>query len=138
MAAVPVRVHRLPPATLTDITCIANDEEWCQWAIRWPVKGQSTWRHIVKQMVERPLVPQSGPGVAHSHAQVDDISFTRTTAALPSRRHVRWLFFGGLTGLILAAWFRVMNPSVGWGEIILARSGSNTGGKHLNQSASSH
>lgn len=94
MAAVPVRVHRLPPATLTDLTCIANDEEWCQWAIRWPVKGQRTWRLKVRQMVERPLLPQGGPDVVHSHAQGDDISFTRTTATLPSRRHVRWLFFG--------------------------------------------
>jgi len=35
MAAVPVRVHGLPPATLTELSCIADDDEWCQWAIRW-------------------------------------------------------------------------------------------------------
>lgn len=35
MAAVPVRVHGLPPATLTERSCIANDDEWCQWDITW-------------------------------------------------------------------------------------------------------
>ena len=35
MAAVPARVHGLPPATLTDISCIANDDPWCQWNIAW-------------------------------------------------------------------------------------------------------
>ena len=122
MAAVPVRVHRLPPATLTDLSCIANDDEWCQWAIRWPVKGQGTWRHRVRQMVEGPggqPLPQGGPDVVPSHAQVEDNSFKQNADTLPSRRHVRWLFFGALTGLTLAAGFRVMNPSVSWGEIIL-------------------
>ena len=29
------------------------------------------------------------------------------------------MFWGALAGLMLAVGFRVMNPSVGWGEIIL-------------------
>jgi signal transduction histidine kinase len=122
MAAVPVRVHRLPPATLTDLSCIANDEEWCQWAIRWPVKGQGLWRHTVRQVVEGPkgqLLPQGGSDGVPLHAQVEDSSLKQNADTLPSRRNVRWLFFGALTGLMLAAGFRVMNPSVSWGEIIL-------------------
>jgi hypothetical protein len=54
MAAVPIRVHGLPPATLTELSCIANDDEWCQWAIRWQVGGQGTWRHSFWQMVAGP------------------------------------------------------------------------------------
>ena len=122
MAAVPVRVHRLPPATLTELSCIANDGEWCQWAIRWPVKGQGTWRHRVRRMVEGPgeeRSPQVGPQGSHSHAEDEDTSSKGSADTIPSRRHVRWLFSGALTGLILAAGFRVMNPSVSWGEIIL-------------------
>jgi hypothetical protein len=37
IAAVPMRVHGLPPATLTEVSCIANDDEWCQWDIHWRV-----------------------------------------------------------------------------------------------------
>ncbi|HSL04616.1 MAG TPA: ATP-binding protein, partial [Nitrospiraceae bacterium] len=122
MAAVPVRVHRLPPATLTELFCIANDDEWCQWTIRWPVKGHGTWRHRVRQMVDgsrEERSPQIGPRVSHSSAQDEDASSKRSGDTTPSRRHVWWLFFGALTGLTLAAGFRVINPSVIWGEIIL-------------------
>jgi signal transduction histidine kinase len=108
MAAVPVRVHRLPPATLTELSCIANDDEWCQWAIRWPVKRQDTWRHRAWQMMRGPREERS--------SQVGRQSSIGTTL---SRQHVRWVFFGTLAGLILAAGLRVMNPSVSWGEIIL-------------------
>ena len=59
MAAVPARVHGLPPATLTELSCIANDDEWCQWAIRWQVTGQGTWGHRVWQRVARQNVSGS-------------------------------------------------------------------------------
>jgi len=122
MAAVPVRVHRLPPATLTELSCIASDDEWCQWTIRWPVKGQGTWRRRVRQMVEGPGVErlqQVGPEESRSYAEEQDTSSKRSAATSPSRRHVRWLFSGALTGLFLAVGLRVLNPSVNWGEIIL-------------------
>jgi len=136
MAAVPVRVHGLPPATLTELSCIANDDEWCQWVIRWPVKGQGTWRHRVRRMVEGPGEDRSSqvqPQVAPSYEGAEDTSFkgnaggrgmegTPTYAAIntkPSRRHVRWLFFGAFTGLTLAVGLRVMNPSASGGEVIL-------------------
>lgn len=122
MAAVPVRVHRLPPATLTELSCIASDDEWCQWTIRWPVKGQGTWRHRVRQMVGGPGEERSqqvGPEGSRSYAEDQETTFKRSAGGTPSRKHVRWLFFGALTGLCLAAGLRVLNPSVSWGEIIL-------------------
>lgn len=43
MAAVPVRVHGLSPATLTATSCIANDDEWCQWDITWRPEPSAGW-----------------------------------------------------------------------------------------------
>jgi len=136
MAAVPVRVHGLPPATLTELSCIANDDEWCQWAIRWQVEGQGTWRHRVWQMVAGPGEDRSSqvrPHVSHSHEQAEDTPSKGSVGdrgvdvapihvaagTTPSQRHVTWAFCGALAGLTLAVGFRVMNPSASWGEVIL-------------------
>ncbi len=136
MAAVPLRVHGLPPATLTELSCIANDDEWCQWAIRWQVEGQGTWVHRVWQMVAGPGEDRSSqvrPHVSHSHEPAEDTPLKGTigdrgvevapihAAAIttPSRRHVMWSFGGALVGLTLAVGFRVMNPSASLGEVIL-------------------
>ena len=78
MAAVPVRVHRLPPATLTELFCIANDDEWCQWAIRWPVHGLGTWRHSVRHMLEGPEKERS-PQISHLHKQEKGTSSKENT-----------------------------------------------------------
>src|SRR2546428_5003467 len=105
MAAVPARVHGLPPATLTELSCIANDDEWCQWAIRWQVERQGTWRHRFWLMV-------SGPG-----EEVAPILAVAGT--MQSQRHVTWSLCGALTGLTLALGLRVMDPSTSLGEVIL-------------------
>jgi signal transduction histidine kinase/ActR/RegA family two-component response regulator len=131
MAAVPVRVHGLPPATLAELSCIANDDEWCQWAICW--QGEDTWRHRVWQIVagaggersshDPPHVPHS-PEDTPSKESVGNREGGaappfRVIVITPSQQHVKWLFIGALTGLTLAAGLRVMNPSVSWGEVIL-------------------
>jgi signal transduction histidine kinase len=136
MAAVPLRVHGLPPATLTELSCIANDDEWCQWAIRWQVKGQGTWAHRVWQMVAGPGEDRSSqlrPHVSHSHEPAEDTPLKESARdrgvevassyalaiTTPSRRHVTWSLGGALAGLTLAVGFRVMNPSASLGEVIL-------------------
>ena len=136
MAAVPLRVHGLPPATLTELSCIANDDEWCQWAIRWQVKGQGTWAHRVWQMVAGPgedRTSQLRPHVSHSHEPAEDTQLKESARdrgvevapsyalaiTTPSRRHVTWSLGGALAGLTLAVGFRVMNPSASLGEVIL-------------------
>ena len=136
MAAVPVRVHGLPPATLTEISCVADDDEWCQWVIRWQVAGQDTWRHRVWQMVAgsgEDRSPQVRPHVSHSH-ELDEDTLSKESVGdrgaevapihavagpRPSKRHVMWPFSGALAGLTLAVGFRVMNPSASLGEVIL-------------------
>jgi hypothetical protein len=132
MAAVPVRVHSLPPATLTELSCIANDDEWCQWAIRWPVKGPGTWRHRARQMLGGTGAVRSSH-VFYLHEEAEDTRSKGSAGAggldgvpihgapdtTSSQRHTRWLVFGALTGLTLAVGLRVMSPSAGWGEVIL-------------------
>src|SRR5262249_48792109 len=44
MTAVPVKVHGLPPAVLTETSCIANDANWCQWDITWKVEPSTGGR----------------------------------------------------------------------------------------------
>src|SRR6267378_4349649 len=136
MAAVPVRVHGLPPATLTDLSCIANDDEWCQWAIRWQGEGQGTWRHRVWQIMAGPGKDRSSQVrsyVIHSHESAEDTPsrgsagdrrvevapFHAVAGTTPSQRHVTWSFCGALAGLTLAVGLRVMNPSASLGEVIL-------------------
>ncbi len=136
MAAVPVRVHGLPPATLTELSCIANDDEWCQWAIRWQVEGQGTWRHKAWQIVagsgeERPS--QVRTHVSHAQEPAEDTRSRRSggqrgvevapihtaSGTIQLQRHVMWSLCGALVGLTLAVGLRVLNPSASLGEVIL-------------------
>jgi signal transduction histidine kinase len=43
MAAVPAQVHGLAPATLSETSCIANDDAWCQWNITWSPEPTGHW-----------------------------------------------------------------------------------------------
>ncbi len=54
MTAVPVRVHGLPPATLTETSCIANDDDWCQWDITWNTEPSTGWTRRLWHAVVRP------------------------------------------------------------------------------------
>jgi signal transduction histidine kinase/ActR/RegA family two-component response regulator len=136
MAAVPVRVHGLPPATLTALSCIADDDEWCQWTIRWEDPGQGTWARKVCRLMVRPAedrLSQVYPPTSHSYEEAEDnpshgsvrdrilegTPLCAATGARESLRHVRWFFGSALAGLMLAVGLRVMNPSVSLGEVIL-------------------
>lgn len=136
IAAVPARVHGLPPAALTELSCIANDNEWCQWAIHWNVEGQGTWHQRFWRMLEGPGNNRSSE-VRHqesaSHKPAKDTSSQENVddrgtevelihaaaGATQSRWHVTWSFCGALAGLTLAVGFRMMNPSASMGEVIL-------------------
>ncbi|MGH7231209.1 MAG: hypothetical protein ACREJU_07605, partial [Nitrospiraceae bacterium] len=41
LASVPQQVHHLPPAAITDRTCIADGAEYCEWEFTWTPKHQS-------------------------------------------------------------------------------------------------
>jgi len=136
MAAVPVRVHGLPPATLTELSCIANDDEWCQWVIRWQAEKNGTWRHRVWHMVTglgENWSSEVRSHVSHLHEEAQDVlskgsigdrgvavvPIHAAVGTRPAQRHVTWSLSGALAGLTLAVGFRVMNPSASLGEVIL-------------------
>ena len=133
MAAVPVRVHGLPPATLTELSCIANDDEWCQWAIRWSAAGEGTWSCKVWQVAEKPGAGQasvSGAGVQEplEHVPVKEavrdrgvsaLSIAATVGGARSRRHMPWYVWSTLVGLALTVGLRTLNASVSVGEVML-------------------
>jgi signal transduction histidine kinase/CheY-like chemotaxis protein len=129
MAAVPVRVHGLAPATLTEMSCIAHDDEWCQWSIRWQPEGQATWRSKAWHMM--------AGSVRASVSRLRDLkcaaSFNRRTGnraatmapidpvatVAPSQWYVTWSVCGLLAGLALAVGLHLINPSAGLSEAVL-------------------
>ncbi|MCX5720804.1 MAG: response regulator [Nitrospirae bacterium] len=133
MAAVPVRVHGLPPATLTELSCIANDDEWCQWAIRWSAAGEGPWSRKIWQVAEKPgadQAPGSGAGVQEplEHVPAKEavrdrggsaLSFAVTVGGARSKRHMPWYVWSALIGLALAVGLRTLNASVSVGEVLL-------------------
>jgi len=136
LSAVPACVHGLPPATLTELSCIADDHEWCQWAIRWQTEKRSMWGRRVWQTVVRQgggSLPNTQPEVSQSH-ELPEVTPSDTSArdrkrerspnhatagSAPSRWHVTGSIWSIVVGLTLAVSFRAMNPSASLGEVIL-------------------
>src|SRR5262245_13212711 len=129
MAAVPVRVHGLQPATMTELSCIANDDEWCQWSIRWQADGKATWRYKFWHMVtgSSPLpalhLPELEEAASHkelSGNQARAVAPMHTVASLPSSQwYVLSSICGALAGLVLGIGLRVMNPLATLSEAVL-------------------
>ena len=129
MAAVPVRVHGLQPATMIELSCIANDDEWCQWSIRWQADGQATWRykfwHMVAGSAPSPTLhlPELEEAASHkemSGNQARAVDPMHTVASLPSSQwYVMSSICGALAGLALAIGLRVMNPMASLSEAVL-------------------
>jgi len=48
LTSVPWHIHRLPDATVTDLSCIANGDECCEWELRWsrPPRQYAFWPAI--------------------------------------------------------------------------------------------
>ncbi|MCC6139032.1 MAG: response regulator [Nitrospira sp.] len=123
-AAVPARVHGLPPATLTNLSCVSNDDEWCRWLIRWQSDGPARWGKSAQSLAALP-VPSEG-------ASCDAASIESGSGLFPqesvwagwgnpgSKRQSHWILWSGLIGLCLAGGLRVLVPTVGVAEIALA------------------
>jgi signal transduction histidine kinase len=136
MAAVPVRVHGLPPASLTELSCIAKDDEWCQWVICWEGEKQGLWRRRVWQIVagsgegcssltqsnrirscqQAEAIPSKGDGEGR---EVKVTPIHAAVGATQSKRHAVWSLCCALAGLALAMGLRVMNPSTSLGDVVL-------------------
>lgn len=56
-AAVPERVHHLPPATIVDRTCIVDGAEWCEWEIAWlPQSRRNFARNAWERLTGGPVL----------------------------------------------------------------------------------
>lgn len=118
LAAVPARVHGLPPASLTTISCIANDDDWCRWTIRWQDGAGDRWG---RRTHERPqpalLLEASHPDVlgppADSRAGLD-LRWPTTP-----QRPVAWFLWSGVTGLLCAVVLWTQFPVVALRDLLL-------------------
>ena len=120
-AAVPARVHGLPPATLTNLSCVSDDHEWCQWLIRWQNEKLDRWR------------PRAWPGTGIS-SPLEAAPLETEPVAVPvpeiqtdvlretghRHRSASWMVWSGFAGVSLAAGMRAVMPSMALGEIVLA------------------
>ena len=118
-AAVPARVHGLPPATLTNLSCVSNDDEWCRWLIRWQSDGGVRWGRPSKPVAALPVQADSAP---RDVAPAEPGSFPgEATGAKPGfSHHLSWLLWSGLIGGALAGGLCLLIPSMVPGEIALA------------------
>ena len=57
MTAVPTQVHGVAPARLTETSCIANDDSWCQWEIAWAAEPSGGW---MRRLWHAPAAPPQG------------------------------------------------------------------------------
>lgn len=123
-AAVPTRVHGLPPATLTQLSCVSDDHEWCQWLIRWEREKPGRWWQRPRPITAfRPAADAPSRSVmaadsAEPKAQTPAPWDLRDETS--SRRQTPWILGSALVGLCLAAGLRMLFPSMALGEIVLA------------------
>lgn len=123
MAAVPARVHGLPPATLRQLSCIADDAEWCEWVIEWHEEEARRWSGTIRRMVSRR--EQVPPPENLSNRQSLDSSLNgQATGPAPDQpqivRQAGWSLWGGLAGLMSGAGLFALNPHAGFAELVLA------------------
>ncbi len=123
MVAMADRIHGFSQAESIETSCIGNDDDWCQWTIRWQEAKRYRkrfWRTTspLEQTHRTQLSPESVTGgkdvqAAHPPAAI-------LVAPSSSVRQSFWLFlWGGIVGLALMAGVGVLNPTVSLGEVIL-------------------
>lgn len=120
-AAVPARVHGLPPATLTNLSCVSNDDEWCQWLIRWQNEKPDRWRSRAWPGAVFPATLDALPQETGPVGPPAPAIPTNVPGEISHRtRSAPWMLWSGLAGLSLAAGMRAVMPSMALGEIVLA------------------
>jgi signal transduction histidine kinase len=133
MAAVPAQVHGLAPATLREISCIANDDDWCQWDITWSPEPSGRW---VRRIWPIANSAQRTARVKAPAEPIDERLASAATAPAGSTRQGSspllsvslWRVTGAFAGYFWAAGaaaltsvvVRVAYPSMSLGEVLLA------------------
>lgn len=146
MAAVPAQVHGLAPAVLTETSCIASDDAWCQWDITWTAEPSSWMRRIWHVPPGAPReaahVERTSPAIETADARVrpavlltagevlqDEPMPAFSREVLAQRPFRPWLDtsrgeFGGYFGAVAAAavasvLVRVASPTMSLAEVLL-------------------
>jgi signal transduction histidine kinase/CheY-like chemotaxis protein len=135
MAAVPAQVHGLAPATVTEISCIANDDPWCQWDIGWSAEPSGGWMRrmwpapkvepAVREPVSHP-VDKETPSAVSVTTRLDSAAYgvpspAPSSFSLPTTQRQ----FGGYLsamagGALTSSMLRVLYPAMSLGEVLLA------------------
>ncbi|OQW36778.1 MAG: hypothetical protein A4E19_21375 [Nitrospira sp. SG-bin1] len=123
MVAMADRIHGLSQAEAVETSCIGNDDEWCQWTIRWQNESRYRkrfWPGTSRREPTRPMQP-SGESVVGIEPSQDTHRATasRIETSPHARQSFTWFLWGGVAGLVLMAGVGVFNPTVSLGEALL-------------------
>ena len=132
-AAVPVRVHGLPPATLTNVSCVADDDEWCRWVIRWQPEHPARWYRSRRSKaifpglepsvhpvaVREPGLPASTGSAAVQKASGERNALWDLLWGTDTDGHRAWWIGSAVAGLGLAGVVGALFSQAGVGELAL-------------------
>ncbi len=123
MVAMADRIHGLSRAETIETSCIGNDDDWCQWTVRWQEEGRYRrrfWRAASSLEQARPTRPSSEVlAETNSEQAVPPTTTRRVDPPVQAQQHVTWFLWGGVLGLTLMAGVGVFNPTVSLGEVVL-------------------
>lgn len=123
MVAMADRIHGLSHAEAIETSCIGDDDEWCEWTIRWQDERRYRkrfWRVTSPLEQPRPTRLSSGPSVSGESAQgAQPATATPVEASSHVRQSFTWFLWGGVLGITLMAGVAVLNPAVSLGELLL-------------------
>jgi signal transduction histidine kinase len=123
MVAMADRIHGLSHAEAIETSCIGNDDEWCQWTIRWQEESRYRnrfWRATSSLEQIRPTLPSVEILAGTEGQQTTPPTISRRIAPQThAQPHFTWFLWGGVLGLALMAGVGILNPTVSLGEVVL-------------------
>ncbi len=123
MVAMADRIHGLSQAEAIETSCIGNDDDWCQWTIRWQEESRYRnrfWRATSPLEQIRPTLPSADVSTETEGQQTASPTASKRIAPRShAHPHFTWFLWGGVVGLALMAGVGVLNPTVSLGEVVL-------------------
>lgn len=123
MVAMADRIHGLSRAEAVETSCIGNDDEWCQWTIRWQEESRYRnrfWRTTSPLEQTRPTLPRAEVLADTDGQQVVSATISKRIAPQThAHQHFNWFVWGGVLGVALMAGVSILNPTVSLGEVLL-------------------
>lgn len=134
LAAVPVRVHGLPPAMLRSLSCIVEDADWCRWSVSWRDERPAGWRRRrgVGDRVGESPVSEEPPSLPTDRSEARQslrsgipvgsgvLTTSEARPAVPEAWPAAWLRWSLPAGAAFGASLWLVWPAIGVGTVILA------------------